>query len=76
LVAFVRKVYSILFVQIVATAIVGGVLSQSTSAITWIQQKYVDYLAFAAPNHSEHATYIFLLVFGLSTYLFLALLSS
>jgi FtsH-binding integral membrane protein len=36
--AFVRKVYSILFVQILATAIVGGFLSQSTSAISWIQQ--------------------------------------
>ncbi|KAG8786842.1 hypothetical protein FRC15_010582 [Serendipita sp. 397] len=35
--AFVRKVYSILFAQIVATAIVGGTLSQSVSAISWIQ---------------------------------------
>jgi len=35
---FVRKVYSILFVQILATTIVSGSLSQSTSAIGWIQQ--------------------------------------
>ncbi|CAG7850912.1 Bax inhibitor 1 AltName: Full=BH3 domain-containing protein bxi1 [Serendipita indica DSM 11827] len=35
--AFVRKVYSILFAQIVATTIVGGALSQSVSAISWIQ---------------------------------------
>jgi hypothetical protein len=37
--AFVRKVYSILFTQIVATAIVGGFLSQSVAAISWIQQQ-------------------------------------
>jgi hypothetical protein len=36
--AFVRKVYSILFTQILATAIVGGFLSQSVTAISWIQQ--------------------------------------
>ncbi|KAI0298534.1 UPF0005-domain-containing protein [Russula brevipes] len=35
--AFVRKVYSILFVQILATTIVGGLLSQSSSAIFWVQ---------------------------------------
>jgi len=35
--AFVRKVYSILFLQILATVIVSGFLSQSTTAITWVQ---------------------------------------
>ncbi|THH33318.1 hypothetical protein EUX98_g879 [Antrodiella citrinella] len=36
--AFVRKVYSILFVQILATCIVAGVVSHSPSAIVWVQQ--------------------------------------
>jgi len=36
--AFVRKVYSILFFQILATCIVGGTISQSPSAILWVQQ--------------------------------------
>jgi hypothetical protein len=35
--AFVRKVYTILFAQILATTIVGGVLSQSPSAVLWVQ---------------------------------------
>jgi len=35
--AFVRKIYSILFCQILATCIIGGSLSQSTSAIYWVQ---------------------------------------
>jgi len=35
--AFVRKVYSILFCQILATCIVGGAISQSNSAISWVQ---------------------------------------
>ncbi|KAL5485410.1 hypothetical protein ACEPAI_8052 [Sanghuangporus weigelae] len=35
--AFVRKVYSILFIQILATSIVGGVLSRTPSAIFWVQ---------------------------------------
>jgi len=35
---FVRKVYSILCAQILATTIVGGLLSQSDSAIIWVQQ--------------------------------------
>jgi len=35
--AFVRKVYTILFTQILATTIVGGLLSQSDSAIFWVQ---------------------------------------
>jgi len=35
--AFVRKVYTILFCQILATCIVGGVMSRSTSAIVWVQ---------------------------------------
>ncbi|KAA1471837.1 UPF0005-domain-containing protein [Dentipellis sp. KUC8613] len=35
--AFVRKVYTILFCQIVATTIVGGVISQSPSAVLWVQ---------------------------------------
>jgi len=34
--AFVRKVYSILFCQILATCIVGGCISQSSSAMSWI----------------------------------------
>ncbi|KLO16894.1 hypothetical protein SCHPADRAFT_913862 [Schizopora paradoxa] len=36
--AFVRKVYSILSCQILGTAIVGGVISQSPSTILWVQQ--------------------------------------
>ncbi|KAI0266719.1 UPF0005-domain-containing protein [Gloeopeniophorella convolvens] len=35
--AFVRKVYTILFAQVLATTIVAGVLSQSQSAIFWVQ---------------------------------------
>ncbi|EIN11625.1 UPF0005-domain-containing protein [Punctularia strigosozonata HHB-11173 SS5] len=35
--AFVRKVYTILFCQILATCIVSGGLSQSPSAIFWVQ---------------------------------------
>jgi hypothetical protein len=35
--AFVRKVYSILFCQILATCIVSGGLSQSSNAIFWVQ---------------------------------------
>lgn len=35
--AFVRKVYSILFCQILATCIVGGAISQSSSAVSWVQ---------------------------------------
>jgi len=36
--AFIRKVYTILFCQILATCLVAGVLSQSASAISWVQQ--------------------------------------
>ncbi|KAF8840688.1 UPF0005-domain-containing protein [Paxillus ammoniavirescens] len=36
--AFIRKVYTILFCQILATCLVAGILSQSTSAIFWVQQ--------------------------------------
>ncbi|TDL26082.1 UPF0005-domain-containing protein [Rickenella mellea] len=35
--AFIRKIYTILFFQILATCIVGGTLSQSESAIFWVQ---------------------------------------
>ncbi|KAI0254157.1 UPF0005-domain-containing protein [Lactifluus subvellereus] len=35
--AFVRKVYTILFAQILATTIVGGLLSQSPSAVYWVR---------------------------------------
>ncbi|KAH9054262.1 UPF0005-domain-containing protein [Lactarius vividus] len=35
--AFVRKVYTILFAQVLATTIVGGLLSQSQSTIFWVQ---------------------------------------
>ncbi|KAF9784376.1 UPF0005-domain-containing protein [Thelephora terrestris] len=35
--AFVRKVYTILFAQILSTTIVAGVLSQSPSAVLWVQ---------------------------------------
>jgi len=35
--AFVRKVYTILLIQILATTIVAGLLSQSNSAIFWVQ---------------------------------------
>lgn len=34
--AFVRKVYSILFIQILATSIVSGIISQSPGALTWV----------------------------------------
>lgn len=36
--AFVRKVYTILFCQILATCLVAGGISQSPSAIVWVQQ--------------------------------------
>ncbi|KAF8514168.1 glutamate binding protein [Gautieria morchelliformis] len=35
--AFVRKVYTILFCQILATCVVGGTFSQNTNAIVWVQ---------------------------------------
>jgi len=35
--AFIRKVYTILFCQILATCIVGGTISQSPSAVFWVQ---------------------------------------
>jgi len=35
--AFIRKVYSILLCQIGATTIVGGIISQSPSTISWVQ---------------------------------------
>jgi len=35
--AFIRKVYTILLCQILATCIVGGVISQSPSTISWVQ---------------------------------------
>jgi hypothetical protein len=35
--AFIRKVYTILFCQILATCIVGGCISQSDSSIIWLQ---------------------------------------
>jgi len=35
--AFIRKVYSILLCQIGATVIVGGIISQSSSAVFWVQ---------------------------------------
>ncbi|KAF4598069.1 hypothetical protein EYR38_006463 [Pleurotus pulmonarius] len=35
--AFVRKVYTILVCQILATTIVGGVISQSPSTVLWVQ---------------------------------------
>ncbi|OBZ70867.1 Bax inhibitor 1 [Grifola frondosa] len=35
--AFVRKVYSILFCQILSTTIVAGVISQSPNAVFWVQ---------------------------------------
>jgi len=35
--AFIRKVYSILLCQIGATVIVGGIISQSPSAVFWVQ---------------------------------------
>lgn len=49
-----RKVYSILFAQILATAIVGGVLSQSASAISWIQHKYVSAIAVELFDSSRY----------------------
>jgi len=36
--AFIRKVYSILFFQILATCIIGGVLSHSPTAVSWVLQ--------------------------------------
>ncbi|KAF8320717.1 hypothetical protein DL93DRAFT_2052386 [Clavulina sp. PMI_390] len=35
--AFIQKVYSILFVQILGTCLVGGVVSRSPSTIFWVQ---------------------------------------
>jgi FtsH-binding integral membrane protein len=35
--AFIRKVYTILLCQILATCVVGGVISQSSSAVMWVQ---------------------------------------
>ncbi|KAF8813877.1 UPF0005-domain-containing protein [Phlegmacium glaucopus] len=35
--AFIRKVYTILLCQIGATALVGGVISQSPSIVSWVQ---------------------------------------
>jgi FtsH-binding integral membrane protein len=34
--AFIRKIYTILLCQIAATAFVGGIISQSPSAISWV----------------------------------------
>ncbi|EJD52740.1 glutamate binding protein [Auricularia subglabra TFB-10046 SS5] len=36
--AFVRKVYSILFAQILGTVIVSGILSQSRGTVQWVQE--------------------------------------
>jgi len=36
--AFVRKVYSILFCQILGTCIVGGAISQSPSTVSWVRE--------------------------------------
>ncbi|KAG6375553.1 UPF0005-domain-containing protein [Boletus reticuloceps] len=47
--AFIRKVYTILFCQILATCLVAGGLSQSPSAILWVQ---------------EHAWSLYLPLFG------------
>ncbi|EJD02738.1 uncharacterized protein FOMMEDRAFT_84566 [Fomitiporia mediterranea MF3/22] len=74
--AFVRKVYSILFCQILATCIVGGVLSQSDSAIFWVQTHtwalYVPLFATFVnlgllfwKRHSVPTNYIFLGTFTL-----------
>jgi len=41
--AFVRKVYSILFFQILATCIFAGGLSQSPAAISWVQANSWSY---------------------------------
>ncbi|KAF8915582.1 inhibitor of apoptosis-promoting Bax1-domain-containing protein [Mucidula mucida] len=46
--AFVRKVYSILLCQIVATTIVSGVLSQSFDTIVWVQTQ--QHWAFYVPT--------------------------
>jgi len=47
--AFVQKVYSILFVQILGTCVVAGILSQNRSTIGWVQANpwafYVPLLA-------------------------------
>ncbi|KAJ7594492.1 UPF0005-domain-containing protein [Mycena floridula] len=36
--AFIRKVYTILFIQILSTCIVAGTISNSPTTITWVQQ--------------------------------------
>ncbi|KAH8119028.1 UPF0005-domain-containing protein [Phellopilus nigrolimitatus] len=74
--AFVRKIYSILFCQILATCIFGGGISQSPSAIFWVQ---THIWAFYVPmfgtlvtlgllywkRHSVPANYILLSIFTL-----------
>jgi hypothetical protein len=74
--AFIRKVYSILFAQILGTCIVSGILSQSTSAISWVQlHVWVFYIAMFGSlislgllywkRHSFPANFIFLSAFTL-----------
>ena len=38
---FIRKVYAVLFVQLLGTALVAGAMTTS-SATAWIQNKYVE----------------------------------
>jgi len=74
--AFVRKVYTILFCQILATTIVGGILSRSPSAVFWVQTNIWSlYLALFGTmvnlfvlywkRHSHPANLIFLSTFTL-----------
>jgi len=74
--AFIRKVYSILFVQIVGTCIVSAILSQNTGAISWVQSHvWVFYVALVGSlvslgllywkRHSFPTNFIFLTAFTL-----------
>jgi len=72
--AFVRKVYTILFAQILATCIVSGAFSQSTSSIIWVQSNpwalivgfigtFVNLGLLYWKRHSHPLNFIFLSTF-------------
>ncbi|KAJ7072176.1 UPF0005-domain-containing protein [Mycena amicta] len=74
--AFVRKVYSILLCQILATVLFGGLLSQNKDAVLWVQSHVaVFYLSLIGTlvtlgllywkRHSFPANFVFLSVFTL-----------
>jgi len=72
--AFVRKVYTILFCQLLATTVVGGTLSRSPDAIFWVQSNtwslyvaligtMVNLFLLYWKRHSHPANLIFLSTF-------------